>query len=206
MGLYARHVLPRLLDAACGSGPVRRQREKVVPMAEGRVLEIGIGSGLNLPHYELAKVSAVVGLEPAAEMAERAEARARDFALPIEVLRAPGEDIPLPTASVDTVLVTYTLCTIPDARAALAEMRRVLHPDGRLIFCEHGRAPDRAVRRWQDRLDPLWGRLAGGCHLNRDIPLLIAGAGFTLGPFQTMYLPGTPRVAGFNTWGWATPS
>ncbi len=205
MGLYDRYILPRVLDLACGTKPVRRQRQKVVPLAEGRVLEIGIGSGLNLPFYDAAKIETVIGLDPAEEMLSMAKRRSGGLPFAVEYLALEGERIPLEAESVDTVLVTYTLCTIPDAVAALEGMRRVLKGSGRLIFCEHGRAPDAAVRRWQDRLNPLWGRIGGGCNLNRDIPALIEAAGFRVEHLDHMYLPGTPRFAGFNYWGSARP-
>jgi ubiquinone/menaquinone biosynthesis C-methylase UbiE len=205
MGFYDRVVLPRVLEWTCGSKPVRRQRQKVVPLAEGRVLEIGIGTGLNLPFYDAAKVERIIGLEPAEQMLRRAKARSGNLPFEVAYLALEGERIPLDRQSVDTVLVTYTLCTIPDALNALEGMRRVLKPGGRLIFCEHGIAPDAAVRRWQNRLNPLWGRLGGGCNLNRDIPALIEGSGFDIDDLSNAYLPGTPRFAGFNYWGTAKP-
>ncbi len=147
----------------------------------------------------------MIGLDPAEEMLSYARRKAKGLPFEVEYLALEGEQIPLERQSVDTVLITYTLCTILDANSALEGMRKVLKPGGRLIFCEHGRAPDEAVRRWQDRLDPLWGRLAGGCHLNRDIPALIETAGFSIDDLETMYLPGTPRLGGFNYWGTAKP-
>ncbi len=205
MGFYSRYILPKIIDLSCGSKPVRRQRRNIVPQAEGRVLEVGIGSGLNLPFYDAAKVERVIGLDPAEEMLAFARRRSPDLPFAVEYLALDGEDIPLEAASIDTVLVTYALCTIPDAGAALAGMRRVLKPGGRLLFCEHGKAPDAAVRRWQDRINPYWKRIGGGCNLNRDIPGLIAGAGFVIEDLQQMYLPGAPRFAGFNYWGAARP-
>jgi ubiquinone/menaquinone biosynthesis C-methylase UbiE len=206
MGFYARHVLPRLIELSCGTEAVQRQRRKVVPLAEGRVLEVGIGSGLNLPHYDPAKVERVFGLDPAEEMLAYARPRSNDAAFPVEFLALEGERIPLDRDSVDTVLVTYALCTIPDAVAALQGMGRVLKPGGQLIFCEHGRAPDAAVRRWQDRLNPIWKRIGGGCNLDRDIPGLIEAAGFRIETLETAYLPRAPRFAGFNYWGFARPA
>ena len=206
MGFYDRHILPKVLNWSCGTKPVRRQRQKVVPLAEGRVLEIGIGSGLNLPYYDPAKVERVIGLDPAEEMLTYARRKSEHLPFAVEYLALEGERIPLERQSVDTVLVTYTLCTIPDAIAALEGMRQVLKPGGRLIFCEHGKAPDAAVRRWQHRLNPLWNRIGGGCNLDRDIPALIVAAGFAIDDLETMYLPGTPRFAGFNYWGSARPS
>jgi ubiquinone/menaquinone biosynthesis C-methylase UbiE len=177
-----------------------------VPQAQGEVLEIGFGSGLNLPHYRREQVSRLWALEPSAEMRALAAPRVAASGLDVHWLELPGEAVPLPAHSVDCVVMTYTLCTIPDAAAALAQVRRVLRPPGRLLFCEHGAAPDAAVRRWQDRLDGLWSRLAGGCHLNREMEPLIASAGFCLDELQSRYLPKTPRFAGYNTWGVASPS
>ena len=205
MSFYNRHVLPRLLNCACGVKPVREQRQKVVPHARGRVLEIGIGSGLNLPYYDPAKVKRIIGLDPAEVMLKYAKRKSRILPFPVEYLTLDGEGIPLESESVDTVLVTYTLCTIPDALKALGGMRRVLKPCGQLIFCEHGKAPDESVRRWQDRLNPVWGRIGGGCNLNRDIPALIEAAGFHIEALESAYLSGAPRFAGYNYWGAAVP-
>ncbi len=202
MSLYEKHVLPRLLNCACGMEPISKQREKVVPQAEGRVLEIGIGSGLNLPFYDRSKITKLWGLEPAPEMRRRAQKVADRLDIEVEFLDLPGEQIPLADESVDTVLMTYTLCTIPETRLAMRGMARVLRPGGKLIFCEHGAAPDASVRRWQDRINPLWNRIAGGCHVNRAIPELIEEGGFRIKTIDTMYLPG-PRPLGFNYWGTA---
>lgn len=204
MGLYERVVLPRMIELACGTGPIGKQREKIVPLAEGRVLEVGMGSGLNLPYYDPDRVERVWGLEPSEGMRRRAQPSLRRAAVDVEWLSLPGEEIPLEDASADTVLLTFTLCTIPDFRAALAQMHRVLKPGGRLLFCEHGVAPDESVRRWQARINPLWRKLAGGCNLNRPIPAYLEQAGFAIQELQSMYLPSTPRIAGFNYWGVAT--
>jgi len=200
---YDRHLLPYLIDFACGLKDVRRQRRKVVPLARGRVLEVGIGTGLNLEHYDKTRVGQLVGLDPGVEMHRLARRRMARAGLDVEMVALSAERIPFDDASFDTVLVTYTLCSIPDAVTALREMRRVLKPGGALVFCEHGRAPDESVRRWQDRLTPLWSKLAGGCHLNRDIPALLAQAGFKADRIETMYLRG-PRPLAFNYWGTAT--
>lgn len=206
MSLYRKHVLPRLIDWSCAGKKVEQQRRKVVPLASGRVLEIGIGSGLNLPFYDSARIEWVIGLDPSAELLAMARRRARQIPFAVRYLTADGENLPLERRSVDTVLVTYTLCSIPDAAAALESMRHALRPGGRLLFCEHGRAPDDAVRRWQRSLNPLWRRIGGGCNLERDIPELIASAGFTVERLDSMYLPHTPRFAGFNYWGIARPA
>ncbi|MEO8165170.1 MAG: methyltransferase domain-containing protein [Betaproteobacteria bacterium] len=199
---YERHVLPRLMDIACGIGPVRRQRQRVVPLAEGNVLEIGIGTGLNLEFYDMTRVGKVVGLDPG--LAPRlTRKRAKQAGLAVELVDRSAERIPYQDGTFDTVLVTYTLCSIADAGSALREMRRVLKAGGRLVFCEHGQAPDAAVRRWQDRLTPIWSKMAGGCHLNRDIPALLNEAGFRSTDMQCMYLTG-PRPLTYNFWGTAS--
>ncbi len=204
MGLYNHYILPRLLNAAMSAKPIRYQRRKVVPRAEGRVLEVGFGAGHNLPFYDAAKVSHLWALEPAAEMRDRAAERVAASPIKPQFLDLPGESIPLDDEAADTVLITYTLCAIPDVMKALGEMRRVLKPDGRMIFCEHGEAPDEGVRRWQRRITPVWKTIGGGCHVGRQIPTLIRASGFHIDDMQTMYLPGTPRFAGFNYWGSAT--
>lgn len=204
MGLYERYLLPRIIDLSCGSKPVRKQREKVVPYAKGRVLEVGIGTGRNLPFYDAGKVTRLWGLEPAPEMRRLAEPVAERAGHEVEWLDLPGEEIPLDDASVDTVVLTYTLCSISVPEVALRQMARVLAPDGHLLFCEHGAAPDASVRRWQDRITPLWKRLSGGCHLNRDIPALLERGDFRIDQLETMYIPGW-RPACFNYWGSATP-
>ncbi len=203
MRLYSKYILPKVVHLTCSIKPAMRQREKVVPLARGRVLEIGIGSGLNLPYYDASKVTKLWGLDPSPEMTRMAEKAARSVRFDVEFIGLPGEEIPLEDDSVDTVLMTYTLCTIPDTEQALRQMARVLKPGGELIFCEHGAAPDPSVRRWQDRLTPIWKRFGGGCHLNRAIPNLITQGGFRINEIHTMYLPGW-RPATFNYWGSAT--
>lgn len=204
MSWYEDRILPRMIDFACSVKPVRLQREKVVPLAEGDVLEIGIGSGLNLPYYEATKVRKIWGLEPSEGMRKLATKNLGGIDLDLEFIDLPGEEIPLESGSVDTVLVTYTLCTIPDAVTALLGMRRVLRPRGRLLYCEHGAAPDENVRRWQDRLNAGWGKLAGGCHMNRDIPAMIQAAGFDIVNDERMYIRGL-RILSYNYWGSAVP-
>ena len=200
MGLYGKYVLPRVVHLACSARPNMRQREKLVPLASGRVLEVGMGSALNLPFYDARRVTKVWGLEPSPEMSKMASAAVEAVAFDVEFVSAGGEQIPLDSESFDTVLMTFTLCTIPDAERALREIARVLKRGGQLLFCEHGAAPDAGVRRWQNRINPLWRRLAGGCHLNRDIPGLIRRGGFEITRMDTMYIPGW-RPASFNYWG-----
>lgn len=203
MGLYATYVFPAILDWVMRQEPIRRQREKVVPRAHGTILEVGVGSGLNLPHYDRARVAKLYALDPSLELQRLARGRAEAAGLPIEFLPVSGEEIPLADASVDSIVVTYTMCSIPDVATALGEMHRVLRPGGSLLFSEHGRAPDAGVVRWQDRLNPLWRRVSGGCNLNRAIPDLLGAAGFALPELASMYLPG-PRPMTFTYWGAAT--
>jgi len=200
MGLYERYILPHLINLACSSKPNMKQREKVVPLAEGDVLEIGMGSGLNLGFYDRSRVRKVWGLEPSEGMRQLARRNLGGANLALEMIDLPGEEIPLDTNSVDTVVVTYTLCTIPDAERALRGMHRVLRPGGKLLFCEHGLAPDEAVRKWQNRINPGWRRFAGGCNVNRNIPDLLESSGFQVVVDERMYIPGI-RVLSYNYWG-----
>ena len=195
MGVYARHVLPRLIDLALQSPVVAAERARLVPLASGRVLEVGIGSGLNLPYYR-ATVETLSGLDPSVDLWKLAAARRARTSFAVEFMDGSAERVPAPDASFDTVVTTFTLCSIPDVTAALGEMRRVLRPGGRLLFIEHGRAPDERVRAWQDRLTPLWRRLAGGCHLNRQIDELIRAAGFSIIRIETAY-SAFPRFLGY---------
>ena len=201
MGFYSDKVVPRLVTCACGTKPILKQREKVVPEARGRVLEIGMGAGHNLPYYRAEQVERIVGIDPCSTSWALAKPRATSLGVPLEFIEGSAESIPLPDEEFDTVLMTYSLCTIPDAQAALQEIRRVLKPGGRLVFCEHGEAPDASVARWQQRVNPLWRKLLGGCNLNRPITRWISDAGFSISTLDQMYLPGTPRIAGFNVWG-----
>ncbi len=192
MGIYAKHILPRLIDLAMRSKVVDVERARLLPTASGRVLEVGIGSGLNLPFYR-STVQTLYGLDPSLELWHLGVGRVARAPFPIEFVRASAEHIPTPDESFDTVVSTFTLCSVADPVAALREMRRVLRPHGRLLFVEHGRSPDARVRAWQDRLTPIWKRLAGGCHLNRTIDELIREAGFAISWTETGYIEG-PRL------------
>ena len=203
MSLYEKYVLPKFLNCACGSKPVSYQRKKVVPLAEGKVLEIGIGSGLNLPFYDKAKIDEIWGLDPSEELSEMAKQVADEESMEVKFISSGAEDIPLPDNYFDCVLVTYTMCTIPEVQRANQEIRRVLKDNGKMIFCEHGEAPDQNIRKWQNRINPFWGKLAGGCNINRKIPSLIQDSGFDIIEMEEMYLPNTPKIAGYNYWGYA---
>lgn len=199
-GFYERRILPWLIDCACGLPAVERQRARLVPQASGCVLEIGIGTGRNLRYYDASRVETLLGLDPSLAWHPLAKRRLGELALPVQPLALSAETIPLDDASVDSVVCTYTLCTIPDPQAALAEFRRVLKPTGRLLFSEHGLAPDAAVRRWQHRIEPIWKPLAGGCHLTRDTRRLLLDNGFAIDELDQRYLRG-PRPMTYNSRG-----
>lgn len=201
MGLYDKYILPKFLNCACGSKPINYQRQKVVPLAKGKVLDIGIGSGLNIPFYNSDKIDQVIGIDPSHQLIDLAKDLANKSRISIDLVIGSAESIPYPDNFFDTVLVTYTMCTIPNVAIANKEMWRVLKDDGRLIFCEHGLAPDKKISKWQNRIDPFWGKIAGGCHLNRDIQKLITDAGFSFESLDKMYIPSTPKFAGYNYWG-----
>lgn len=200
---YERHILPRLIEAGCGQPPMTRLRQRYVPLATGKVLEIGIGSGLNLPHYA-PTVQRVIGVDPSAELGELARIRAQQAAVEVEVVGLSGETLPSENASFDSIVCTWTLCTIPDAQQAIAEMRRVLKPGGQLLFIEHGLSNELSVAKWQRRIEPLWKKIAGGCHLTRKADDLLREGGFRIDQIETGYELG-PKIAGYMVHGCATP-
>jgi len=202
--LYNRYVLPRLLKCSCSAPQIMQQREKVVPRAEGRVLELGIGMGLNLALYDADKVESVTGVDPAAELRAIAQAAPRDPRLAVHIEPGTAEALPFDDASFDCVVCTFTLCSVCDPGLALAQARRVLRPGGRLLYCEHGLSPEADVARWQRRIEPIWKRIAGGCHLTRGVTSVIEAAGFSVTRRDAMYLPRVPRFAGWSEWGEAS--
>lgn len=203
MSFYQDRVLPHLIHLSMRQRNLLAYRQRVIPAAEGRVLEIGVGSGLNLPLYT-GRAKRVIGLDPSPRLLAMAREASGGAAVPIELVEGSAEAIPLDDKSVDTVVTTWTLCTIPDAGRALGEMRRVLRPGGQLLFVEHGRSPDAGVRHWQDRLTPVWKRIGGGCHLNRGIAELIETAGFRMDRLETGYMNG-PKPMTFMYEGSARP-
>lgn len=203
MGIYSRYVLPRLINLTMQNKLAAAERAKFVPLASGKVLEIGIGSGLNIPFYS-PTIDLLCGLDPSQELWKIARKRSADAPFPIEYIGLSGEHIPVDSQTFDTVVTTWTLCTIPDPVKALQEMRRVLKQGGRLIFIEHGLAPDSRVQACQNRLNPLWNRIAGGCNLNRAIDTLIQEAGFRFTQIDTGYMKG-PKPFSFLYKGLAQP-
>ena len=195
MSLYCNCIFPRLLDCVMQQKQMTPFRQRIGAAASGRVLDIGIGSGLNLPFYA-GQTERVIGVDPSAELLRFAERRASQTSVPIDLLRGSGEALPIENGSVDTAVLTFTLCTVCNPAKALAEVRRALKPGGRLLFAEHGRAPEASVARWQDRITPIWKHVAGGCHLNRKPDDLIQSAGFAIESLETGYLKG-PRPMGF---------
>jgi ubiquinone/menaquinone biosynthesis C-methylase UbiE len=191
VSIYQDRVLPYLIHFSMRQGNLATYRQRLVSAAEGRILEIGVGSGHNFRYYS-ERADHVIGLDPSPKLLSMARETIRSRALPfpVELLQASAEAIPLRSGSLDTVVTTWTLCTIPNVTSALAEMCRVLKPDGRFLFVEHGLSPDPAVRRWQDRLTPTWKRISGGCHLNRAISQLVQDAGFRIDRIEAGYMKG----------------
>lgn len=203
MGLYQKHFLPRLVHLCMQNKEVAEHRRQILPAARGRVLEIGIGSGLNLPFYSRA-VESLAGIDPSAELLAMARKSSAELPFPVEFVERSAETLPFDDRRFDTVVSTWTLCSIPESLRALGEMRRVLRPDGQLIFIEHGHSPDAGVAAWQDRLNPLWNRIAGGCNLNRRIDNLIREAAFAICRLEMGYLTKGPRPLTYQFKGRAT--
>ena len=202
MGFYNKYILPKVIDSACKQNPSMRQREKIIPLAIGNVLEIGIGSGLNLPYYDDKQVNHLLAIDPSLELWKKNRIDPKDIPFDFEFVKAFAENIPSDNNSFDTVVITYTLCSITDINKTFEEIKRVLKPNGKLVFCEHGKAPDKAIEKWQNIINPVWKRFGGGCNLNRDIPLIIENNGLKINGLETMYLPGW-KPASFNYWGTA---
>ncbi len=205
MPFYKDHVYPHLVTVLGNPKPIQKIRQRLLPFAQGTVLEIGVGPGVNFPHYDQLKVSRIYALEPNPGMIRRAEEQRRRTKLDIEFLDLPGERIPLADGSVDTVVSTFTLCTIPGVVEAIRGIGRVLKPGGRFIFFEHGLAPDPPVRLWQERTEPFFRWAFEGCHVTRDIPSLIKEGGFDIERMDTGYMARFPKCGTYCFWGVARP-
>jgi len=203
MNLYNKYILPSLIISGCNKKPQMKQREKIIPNAKGKVLEVGIGSGLNLSFYDPAKVTELVGIDPSLELWEKRQP-IKDLGFHYEFINSVAEDMPFGKDSFDTIVITYTLCSIPDFQSALESLRKVLKPSGKFLFCEHGKAPDKSVLLTQNAINPIWKLIGGGCNINRDIPSIINGNGFEILTLETMYVQGWKPVS-FNFWGEAKP-
>lgn len=203
INLYDKYILPHLLNCSCNTKPFTVQRKKVIPLATGKVLEVGIGSGLNLPFYQKDSIKEIWGLDPSKELLLMAKKKAKAENMDVQFLNATAESIQLDDNFFDTVVVTYTMCTISNLNQALSEIKRVMKTDGRLIFCEHGASPEPGVFVWQNRLNKVWSKISGGCNINKDIPSIIESSGLVVSQLETMYLPKTPKMLGYNYWGFA---
>src|SRR5262245_55045229 len=205
MPFYRNHIYPHLVSMLGNPKPFQEVRQRIIPLAQGKVLEIGVGPGVNFPHYDPANVSKLYALEPNPGMIQLAEPRRRQTKLDVQFLDLPGERIPLEDGAVDTVVSTFTFCTIPGVVEAIRGIGRVLRPGGRLIFFEHGLSPDRRVQWWQQRWEPILYRVFQGCHITRDIPALIREGGFHIEQMETAYLASFPKSWAYCWWGSAVP-
>ena len=201
MSLYQKYILPKLLNLAMKAPAMNKLRSELIPLAKGKVLEIGLGSGLNIPHYR--DISELIALEPSEELLALVQENSGEPKFPTEMLKASAEDIPLDSNTFDTVVMTWTLCSVTDPISALSEIKRVIKPGGKVIFAEHGQSPDENIRRWQRRINPVWSRIAGGCQLNREIEILYESSGFKFKSIERGYLEG-PKFATYNYRGIAT--
>lgn len=206
MNIYSRYIGPKIVSCLCAMDDITAERERVVPLASGVVLEIGMGPGLNLPFYNPACVTKVIGVDPNDAFLHLGESRHRNSRVPLEIVRAPAEHLPLRDHTIDTAVITYTLCSVEDPEQALREVRRVLRPNGRVLFLEHGLSPEEDVARWQHRLNPIWRSLAVGCNLTRPVVELLQRAGFSIRDIEEYYLGGAPRILGFHCRGIAQVS
>ena len=200
MSLYEKYFLPKLLDFCCGMEGFQNKRSQIVPLAHGRILEIGIGSGLNFDHYNFDKVKEIIGVDPAVSSVAMARSRSSQYNSKISFIESSAESIDLPSNTFDCIVIGYSLCTIPDPLKALAEARRLMKPEGSLFFTEHGLAPEQNIQKWQHRLTPGWKKIGGGCNLNRDIENLISTSGFQFKSLSKKYIKG-PKIAAFQYYG-----
>lgn len=199
--IWNNFIQPRLISLACTSKPIRKQREKVIPKADGTVLEIGFGSGHNLPYYNKKNVDKIIGLEPSVHMQNLSKKKLKSFDINFELITEKAEEIPLESNTIDSVVCTYTLCSISNPELALSEIRRVLKKNGKFIFTEHAASPDLKINKFQKKIEPLWKFIADGCHLTRDINRMLIESGFNIGSSNGIYLPRTPKFIGYHIWG-----
>jgi len=199
--MYDKYILPHVLNYSCGQKPFIKQREKIVPMAKGDVLEVGIGSGLNMPFLDSNKINTFKGIDPSEKLISMAEQKISDSMPKVDFMVSAAEEMEFNDESFDTILMTYTMCTIGDLSSAMKQIKRVLKPQGQLLFCEHGLAPEEKVIVWQNRTNRFWSYISGGCNLNKNIPVLLQEADFKIVSMDTMYLPKTPKILGYNYWG-----
>ena len=200
MGFYSRYILPTLIQWACSNGASEARREMIVPQAKGRVLEIGIGSGNNLPYYDDSKVSHLTAIDPLEELWKKRNVDLTQLSFDVKYIKGTAEQIPAGDATFDTVVTTFTLCSVDDIHGTLKEIHRVLKPGGKLLYSEHGKSPDRGTEQWQNLINPLWRRVSGGCNLNRAIPNLMEQHGFMTADLTTQYMPGW-KLTSYNYWG-----
>ncbi len=201
MGIYSRYIGPRLVTCLCGQNDIALERQKVVPQAQGIVLEIGIGPGLNLQYYNPDHVTQVIGVDPSRSFLALGADRHASSRVPLKIVEAPAEDLPIADALIDTAVITYTLCSVDDPFAVLREVKRVLKPGGRALFLEHGLSTDAPVAAWQQRINPIWRRLAVGCNLNRPVTQLFEDTGFRVTKAEHYYLEGKPKAVGYISTG-----
>ncbi|QTD55007.1 class I SAM-dependent methyltransferase [Parasphingorhabdus cellanae] len=202
---WEKHAVPRIIKFACSQPAVMKDRSEIVPKAQGEILELGCGGGINLQFYNRAKVDKLTGLDPSAELLDYTRSEAKALGLEMDILDGIGEAMPFADDSFDTVLTTFTLCSVQDGKQVLNEMRRVLKPGGKILFLEHGRAPDKGPEKWQQRIEPMWKHIAGGCHLHRPVSKLFEAEGFALNQEGGHYAPKTPRWLGWMEFGEARP-
>lgn len=204
MGIYSKYILPKVIHTVCQNKPTMKQRAKVIPWAKGCVLEVGIGSGLNLSFYNPNEIQHLTGIDPSKELWKQNTINIQNLGFKVDFIKAKAESLPFENEVFDSVVITYTLCTVTDPNKALKEIKRVLKPNGKLIFCEHGLAKDDKTKKWQNFLNPFWKKVGGGCNLNRETEQLIKSGGFKIMHLEKMFLPGWKPVS-FNTWGYAIP-
>ena len=198
---WDRHIMPRLIGCACAQPQIMKARSRIVPQAHGDVLELGCGGGINMAFYDTARVTSFSGLDPSPALLEKSRAAAQARGMAADIRGGVGEDMPFEAAQFDTLLVTFTLCSVNDQAKVLSEIRRVLRPGGKVLFLEHGSAPDPGVAKWQRRIEPVWKHIAGNCHLTRPISRAYEHAGFTVSGAEKQYMPKTPRAFGWIEWG-----